>query len=52
MGTFFEKELQKAHQEEFRIEKVIKGKGDKMYVKWKEYDNSFNSWIDKKDLIK
>ena len=27
-------------------------KGDKMYVKWKGYDNSLNSWIDKKDLIK
>ena len=52
MGTFFEKELQKTNQEEFRIEKVIKTKGDKMYVKWKGYDNSFNSWIDKKDLIK
>ena len=33
-------------------EKVIKRKGDKIYVKWKGYDNSFNSWIDKKDLIK
>ena len=52
IGTFYEKELQKTNQEEFRIEKVIKRKGDKMYVKWKGYDNSFNSWIDKKDLIK
>ena len=52
MGTFYEKELQKTSQEEFRIEKVIKRKGDKIYVKWKGYDNSFNSWIDKKDLIK
>ena len=50
-GTFYEKELQKTNQEEFRIEKEIKRKGDKMYVKWKGYDNSFNSWIDKKDLI-
>ena len=30
------------------MEKVIKRKGDKLYVKWKGYDNSFNSWIDKK----
>ena len=51
-GTFYEKELQKTNQEEFRIEKVIKRKVDKVYVKWKGYDNSFNSWIDKKDLIK
>ena len=52
MGTFYEKELQKTNQEEFRIEKVIKRKGDKMYVKWKRFDDSFNSWIDKKDLTK
>ena len=48
IGTFYEKELQKTNQQTFRIEKVIKKKGDKLYVKWKDYDNSFNSWIDKK----
>ena len=37
---------------EFRIEKVIKRKENKLFVKWKGYNNSFNSWIDKKDLIK
>ena len=51
IGTFYEKELQKTNQKEFRIEKVIKRKGDKLYVKWKGYNNSFNSWIDKKDLV-
>ena len=51
IGTFYEKELQKTNQKEFRIKKVIKGKGDKLYVKWKGYDNAFNSWIDKKDLV-
>ena len=50
--TFSEKELQKTNQEEFRIEKVIKRKGDKIYVTWKGHDNSFNSWIDKKDLVR
>ena len=50
-GTFYEKELQRKNQEEFTFEKVIKRKGDKIYVKWKGYDNSFNSWIDKKDLV-
>ena len=34
------------------IEKVIKRKGDQLYVKWKGYNNSFNSWIDKKDIKK
>ena len=46
-----EKELQKTNQEEFRIEKVIRRKGDKLYVKWKGYNNSFNSWIDKASLV-
>ena len=50
IGTFYEKELQKTSQEEFRIEKVIRRKGNKLYVKWKGYDNSFNSWIDKGSL--
>ena len=49
-GNFYEKKLQKTIQEKFRIEKMIKRKGDKLYTKWKEYDNSFNSWIDEKDL--
>ena len=52
IGTFYEKELQKTNQQEFRIEKVINRKGNKLYVKWKGYDSSYNSWIDKKDLIK
>ena len=52
IGTFYEKELQKTNQKEFRIEKVIKKKGDKLYVKWKGYDSSSNSWINKKELIK
>ena len=49
--TFYEKELQKIDQQKFRIEKGTKIKGDKLYVTWKGYDNSFNSWIDTKDLI-
>ena len=50
--TFYEKELQKTNQEEFKIEKVIKKKGNKLYVKWKGYNSSFKSWINKKDLVK
>ena len=51
IGTFYENELQKTDQKEFRVEKAIKRKGDKLYVKWKGYDNSFNGWIDKKDIV-
>ena len=50
MEFFYELELRKQNQGKIRIEKVIKGKGNKLYVKWKGYDNSFNSWIDKKDI--
>ena len=49
-GSFYEKKLQKTSQKEFRIEKV-KRKGDKLYVKWEGYNDSFTSWINKKDLI-
>ena len=48
VGTFYENELQNTNQEEFGIEKVIKRKGGKLYVKWKGHNNSFNSWIEKK----
>ena len=50
IGTFYGKELQKTNKKEFRTEKVTNKKGNKLYVKWKAYDNSFNSWIDKKRL--
>ena len=49
--SFYEKELQKTSQEKFRIGKVLQRKGDKLYVKWKRYDNSFNSGINEKDLV-
>ena len=39
VGTFYEKELQKTTQDQFRMEKVIKKKGGKIYVKWKGYDD-------------
>ena len=49
VGKFYEKELQK--KSEFRVEKVIKRDGNKLYVKGNDYDNSFNNWIDKKDIV-
>ena len=39
------KSCKKTNQKLFRIEKVIKRKDHKLYVKRKGYDNS---WIDKK----
>ena len=49
--TFYKKEYQKTNKKEFRIKKVNKRKDEKVYVKWKGYDNSFNSWIDKKVIV-
>ena len=51
-GSFYKKEFQKTNQGRFRIQKVIKRKGEKLYVKWEGYDNSLNSWFDKKDIAK
>ena len=53
VGTFHKKELQKKkkNQTEFRVEKVMKRKCDKLYVKWKGYNKSFKIWIDKKDIV-
>ena len=50
LERFMKKNYKKTSQHEFRIEKAIKKKGDKLYVTWKGYDGSFNSWIDKKDI--
>ena len=44
-------EVTKNKIKEFRVQKVIKRKGDKLYVRWKGYDNSSNNWIDKKDMV-
>ena len=43
--------MQKANQREFRVRKVIKTKDNKLNVEWKGYNNSFNSCIDKKDVV-
>ena len=52
-NVFRKRTAKKTNQKEFRDEKVIKTKGDKLYVKSKGYDDtSFNSWIDKKDIVK
>ena len=40
ISTFYENELLGTKQNEFRIAKIIKRKSDKLYVKWKGYDNS------------
>ena len=53
-GIFYEKELQltKNTTGEYIIEKVLKTKGNQMYVKWRGYSNNFNSWVNKYDIKK
>ena len=53
-GQFYEKELQKTKNtsEVYIIEKIIRRNKDKYFVKWRNYSNDFNSWIDKNDIIK
>ena len=51
-GSFYEKELQKTTQEMFRIEKVLKRKGNKALVKWLGYPDNFNSWVDNSEVVK
>ena len=46
-----ERFLKNTNQKEFWREKIIKRKCDKLYGKWKGYDNLFNSWIEKKDIV-
>ena len=52
-GTFYEQEMQKTKQDDlYTIEKILKTNKDKIFVKWKGYDSSFNSWIDKNMVTK
>ena len=51
LELFTKKNCKNTNQKEFRTERVIKRKGDKLYVKWKGCNNSFNSLIDKRDIV-
>ena len=50
-GGFYEYELLKTkHPEVYLIEKILKKRGNQIYVKWLGFDKSHNSWIDKSNL--
>ena len=54
-GTFYQEELLKTNMKEndlYIIEKIIKKVGNKYLVKWKGYDDSFNSYVNKNDIVK
>ena len=50
LERFLKKNCKKEIEKSLEL-KVIKTKDDKLHVKWKSYGNSFNSWIDKKDIV-
>ena len=52
LERFMKKRLEKKNQTEITIVKVIKKKGEKLYVKWKGNGNSFHSWIDTKSIVR
>ena len=54
-GIFYGKELQLSKMKEndlHVIEKIIRKVGDKYLIKWRNYSNDFNSWINKNDIVK
>ena len=54
-STFYQEELSKTnmkHDDLYIIEKIIKKFGNKYLVKWKGYDDSFNSYVNENDIVK
>ena len=51
VGTFYEKDFQKTNEKDFRVEKVIKSEGNKLDLKWKDHISSFDSSIDKENIV-
>ena len=52
VGMFYKKELEKTNQKGCRAEKVIKRKGNKLYVKWKGHNNFLTVGLIKKTWYK
>lgn len=50
-GTVYAEELQSVkHPDLYLVEKIIRKKGRKVYVKWLGFDSQHNSWVDEKDV--
>lgn len=51
-GVIYKEELQLVeHPDIYLVEKIIRKKGNKMYVKWLGFDTSHNSWINQTDVL-
>lgn len=52
LGSFYQEEIQLAkHTDVYLVEKILKYKGSKVYVKFLGLSNEHNTWLDKKDLL-
>ena len=54
-GMFYDQELLKTNIKDndlYVIEKIIKKIGNKYLVKWRGYDDSFNTYVNKNDIVK
>ena len=52
-GIFYQQELQKSKNDGiYIIEKILRKKGNKYFVKWRNYSSDFNGWVDKNEIIK
>ena len=52
-GTFYERDLQKVNVSKddlFRVDKVVKRRGNKVLIRWKGWPDKYDSWIDKNDV--
>lgn len=51
-GAFYEMELQKTtHPNVFLVEKILKSKGNQIFVKWLGFSENHNSWINKSQIV-
>lgn len=51
-GSVYTQELQLVkHPSLYLVEKIIRKKGRKVFVKWLGFDNTYNSWVDEDDVL-
>lgn len=51
-GSFYTEELQKTENPDiYLVEKVLRRRGKKAYVKWLGLDSKYNSWIENADFV-
>lgn len=54
-GTFYAEDLQKVtvmDDDLFRVEKIVKRKRDKVLVRWKGWPDKYDTWLEKRVLMK